>query len=68
MTCRVARLYQDTRVDVVCCECGAPHLEAHRASMGPEPHLCQVCARPMADCGAANDSTTHVPKEAPCAV
>lgn len=68
MTCRAARLYQDLRVDVVCCECGSPNLEASPVSMDPGPHLCQVCARSMADCGAAQDNTTHAPQEAPCAV
>ena len=59
MTCRVARSSQDLPlIDLVfCCECGSAGLERCYTSKALGPHLCQVCAQFMIECGASKART-----------
>lgn len=53
MTCRVARLPQDTpRIDLVCCsECGSSDVEVCPTRHILGPHLCEACAQSLVEYG-----------------
>lgn len=54
MTCRVARLFQDSpRIDLVCCsECGSSDVEVCRTLNNLGPHLCRACTQSLVEYGA----------------
>ena len=63
MTCRVAQSSQDhPLIDLIfCCECGSADLEVCYTSKALGPHLCQICAQSMAECGTSKKTRTRSP-------